>query len=134
MHNGSHSQKENRHVSHARITERDREKEGRRTIGYLFGKFYSQVTQLFCQKSEFLNSCFRGTQINRQSSTASLPALEKTWYGDTQSSTQTIPTTQLAVPTPIATSLGHSSSGSSVIAAAASQVVAATQQVNIIDG
>lgn len=34
MHNGSHSQKENRHVtSHARVTERDREREGRRQIG-----------------------------------------------------------------------------------------------------
>lgn len=32
MHNGSHSQKENRHVSHARGT--DREREGRRSIGY----------------------------------------------------------------------------------------------------
>lgn len=35
MHNGSHSQKENRHVnSHSRVAERDREREGRRAAGY----------------------------------------------------------------------------------------------------
>lgn len=35
MHNGSHSQKENRHVTHGRVTDREREKEGRRAIGYV---------------------------------------------------------------------------------------------------
>ncbi|EFX81509.1 inhibitor of growth protein 3-like [Daphnia pulex] len=104
MHNGSHSQKENRHVtSHARVTERDRERDGRRQIG--------------------------ATQMNRQSSTASLPAMEKTWYGETPSASQAIPTTPLAVAAPISATLGHSSSGSSVIAAAASQAIAATQQM-----
>lgn len=55
--------------------------------------------------------------------------MEKTWYGDTQAATQAIPSTPLAIPAPIASSLGHSSSGNSVIAAAASQAIAATQQV-----
>ncbi len=68
--------------------------------------------------------------MNRQSSTASLPAMEKTWYGETPSASQAIPTTPLAVAAPISATLGHSSSGSSVIAAAASQAIAATQQVN----
>lgn len=68
--------------------------------------------------------------MNRQSSTASLPALDKTWYGETPSASQTIPSTPLAVTAPISATLGHSSSGSSVIAAAASQAIAATQQVN----
>jgi hypothetical protein len=70
--------------------------------------------------------------MNRQSSTASLPALDKTWYGETPSASQTIPSTPLAVTAPISATLGHSSSGSSVIAAAASQAIAATQQVNTI--
>lgn len=41
--------------------------------------------------------------------------------------TQAIPSTPLAIPSPIATSLGHSSSGNSVVSAAASQAIAATQ-------
>lgn len=104
MHNGSHSQKENRHVnSHSRVAERDREREGRRAAG--------------------------GTQMNRQSSAASLPVQEKTWYGDTPAASQAIPSSSLAVTAPISATLGHSSSGSSVIAAAAAQAIAATQQV-----
>ena len=39
MHNGSHSQKENRHVP-SRVAERDRERDGRRPVGgYLFSFF-----------------------------------------------------------------------------------------------
>jgi len=104
MPNGSHSQKENRNIaSHSRLTERERVVESRRTIG--------------------------STHINRQSSTASLPALDKSWYGDIQPTTQAIPSTPLAIPAPLAATLSHSSSGSSVLAAAASQAIAATQQM-----
>lgn len=68
--------------------------------------------------------------MNRQSSTTSLPTtLDKSWYGDIQPTTQTIPSTPLAIPAPLAATLSHSSSGSSVLAAAASQAIAATQQV-----
>lgn len=71
----------------------------------------------------------RGTQMNRQSSAASLPVQEKTWYGDTPAASQAIPSSSLGVTAPISATLGHSSSGSSVIAAAAAQAIAATQQV-----
>ena len=71
--------------------------------------------------------------MNRQSSTASLTGLDKTWYGDIQPTTShAVPSTPLLVSAPLPSTLGHSSSsGSSVIAAAASQAIVATQQVNL---
>jgi len=75
---------------------------------------------------------FSAIHINRQSSTSSLPTLDKSWYGDIQPITQTIPQTPLAMPAPLAATLSHSSSGSSVLAAAASQAIAATQQVKLV--
>lgn len=70
--------------------------------------------------------------MNRQSSTASLSGLERSWYGDVQSGSQTDrATVPLNVPAPLA-ALAHSTSGSSVIAAAASQAIAATQQVSCV--
>jgi len=103
--NGSHSQKENRHIaSHNRIADRDKDRE-RRSAGT--------------------------SSINRQSSTSSLSALDKTWYGEIQPTTSHSVTSAPAVAAaPLPSSLGHSSSsGSSVIAAAASQAIAATQQM-----
>ena len=116
MPNGSHSQKENRHVtSHMRIPDRERDRDNRRSIG-------------------------GGAHINRQSSTASLSAMDRSWYGDmnqqqapiTTAQAPLIPVVPLTVPPQLAATLGHSSSGSSVIAAAASQAIAATQQVYFI--
>ena len=74
----------------------------------------------------------RTSSINRQSSTSSLSALDKTWYGEIQPTTSHSVTSAPAVAAaPLPSSLGHSSSsGSSVIAAAASQAIAATQQVH----
>ena len=107
MPNGSHSQKENRHVtSHVRLPERDRDRDNRRSVGV--------------------------SHINRQSSANSLPSLERGWYGDTQASAaqpSLAPSVPLAVPPQLAATLGHNSAGGSVIAAAASQAIAATQQM-----
>lgn len=116
MPNGSHSQKENRHVtSHMRMPDRDRD--NRRSIGG-----------------------GGGGHINRQSSTASLSAMDRSWYGDMNqqqapiapAQASLLPAVPLTVPPQLAATLGHSSSGSSVIAAAASQAIAATQQVYFI--
>ena len=68
--------------------------------------------------------------MSRQSSTASLSAMDTstTWYSGTQASSHIVPPSPLAPPAPLA--LGHGSgSGANVIAAAASQAIAATQQV-----
>ncbi len=117
MPNGSHSQKENRHVtSHMRMPDRDRDRDNRRSIGG------------------------GGGHINRQSSTASLSAMDRSWYGDMNqqqapiapAQASLLPAVPLTVPPQLAATLGHSSSGSSVIAAAASQAIAATQQVYFI--
>lgn len=72
-------------------------------------------------------SCHR---MNRQTSTASLPALEKSWYSEMPAPNPSIPPSALPVPAPLAATISHSTSGSSVLAAAASQAIAATQQVN----
>lgn len=109
MPNGSHSQKENRHVtSHVR-PDRERDRENRRAVG---------------------------SSVNRQGSTASLSAMDRSWYSDgnqqpTVAATQAahVPTVPLTVPPQLAATLAHSSSGSSVLAAAASQAIAATQQM-----
>jgi hypothetical protein len=69
--------------------------------------------------------------MSRQSSTASLSAMDTstTWYSGTPASSHIVPPSPLAPPAPLA-SLGHGSgSGANVIAAAASQAIAATQQV-----
>lgn len=70
--------------------------------------------------------------MSRQSSATNLPAMERSWYGDGQQPSAQpphVPPVPLAVPPQLAATLGHNSAGSSVIAAAASQAIAATQQV-----
>ncbi len=70
--------------------------------------------------------------MSRQGSAASLSAMDTTssWYSGTQPTTSHVTPVPPVTPAAPLASLGHgSSSGANIIAAAATQAIAATQQV-----